>query len=68
MNQAGGLFVWAATALRHVADGEMFAAKCLQDLLNGPGDSSPIRQSLDRIYLTVLGEAMRGGYSEAERR
>ncbi len=67
VKQAGGLFIWAATAHRFIYSGKAFATNRLQAVLKGASDDSSPQQSLDRIYLTVLDRAVSEDYQESEK-
>jgi hypothetical protein len=67
VRQAGGLFIWAATAYRFISSGGVFANDRLQEILGGADADLAPQRSLDRIYLTVLDKAASGEYRVAER-
>jgi hypothetical protein len=69
VQNSGGLFIWAATACRFIAEDSQLAETRLCSLLH-QGSSGmlplPPERKLDEIYTTVLSSSMRGDYSEAE--
>lgn len=68
VQNASGLFIWAATACRFVRDGP-FADERLQTLLEGGAgaDASTPEDHLNGIYITVLKASVNPGWSERER-
>ncbi|RYO00277.1 Vegetative incompatibility protein [Alternaria tenuissima] len=69
VQNSGGLFIWAATACRFIAEDSQLAETRLALLLHqGGGGTLPLppERKLDEIYTTVLASSMRGGHSEAE--
>ncbi|KAH8621451.1 putative WD repeat-containing protein [Alternaria alternata] len=64
---SGGLFIWAATACRFIAEDSQLAETRLCSLLHqGRSSRLPPERKLDEIYTTVLTSSMRGGYTEVE--
>ncbi|RAR00075.1 cysteine synthase [Stemphylium lycopersici] len=69
VQNSGGLFIWAATACRFIAEDSQLAETRLCSLLHQGGSSTlplPPERKLDEIYTTVLTSSMRGEYTEAE--
>ncbi|CAN9290055.1 unnamed protein product [Alternaria alternata] len=67
VQNSGGLFIWAATACRFIAEDSQLAEARLTSLLHQGGSGTlPPERKLDEIYTTVLTSSMRGDYSEAE--
>ncbi|PZD22955.1 AAA-16 domain containing protein [Pyrenophora tritici-repentis] len=69
VQNSGGLFIWAATACRFIAEDIQLAEARLCSLLHqGGSDTLPLppERKLDEIYTTVLASSMRGGHDEAE--
>ncbi|KAH8593119.1 vegetative incompatibility protein HET-E-1 [Bisporella sp. PMI_857] len=66
---AGGLFIWAATACRFVREGKRFALKRLDTILQGSGCAviAP-EKHLDQIYITVLKHSVSSEYTDEEKR
>jgi hypothetical protein len=68
VQNASGLFIWAATACRFIRDGKRFAAKRLETILST--DSSTVaapEKHLNEIYLTVLRSSLSAEYTNEER-
>jgi hypothetical protein len=66
VKQAGGLFIWAATAYRFIHGGRALAGSRLQAVFGRASVESAPEKSLDRIYLTVLDKAVSGYSQERE--
>jgi hypothetical protein len=67
VQNSGGLFIWAATACRFIAEDSQLAETRLCSLVHQGGSGTlPPERKLDEIYTTVLTSSMRGEYSEAE--
>ena len=70
IQNAGGLFIWAATACRFVEEG-LFADKRVQDLLEGNTFANAPEEHpeahLNKLYTTVLKKSVRPGYSGEEK-
>ncbi|RYN82211.1 hypothetical protein AA0119_g13444 [Alternaria tenuissima] len=71
VQNSGGLFIWAATACRFIAEDSQLAEARLCSLLHQGGSGTlplplPPERKLDEIYTTVLTSSMRGEYTEAE--
>jgi hypothetical protein len=64
VKQAGGLFIWAATACRLIHKGKAFAKDVLEDLLRGNSLEMGLDRNLDQVYHMVLQRAIAGDYSE----
>jgi hypothetical protein len=68
VQNASGLFIWAATACRFIRDGKRFAAKRLDTILST--DSSTVaapEKHLNEIYRTVLRRSLSAEYTDEER-
>ena len=69
IQMAGGLFIWAATACRFIHEGKRFAAKRLDTILQGSGETlTAPEKHLDKIYTTVLKQSVTPEYTEEEKR
>ncbi|KAJ4287996.1 hypothetical protein N0V90_012012 [Kalmusia sp. IMI 367209] len=55
---SSGLFIWAATACRFIADGKVFAMRRINLLVNGQHPNQGPQKQLDGIYTTVLKDAV----------
>lgn len=67
VQDAGGLFVWAATACRFVREGKRFAAKRLDMILKSSGTTiTAPEEQLHKIYRTVLKHSIRLEYTTEE--
>jgi hypothetical protein len=64
---AGGLFLWAVSAHRHIAEGRAVADRRLQEVLEGGKSAIAPERNLDGIYLTVLDRAITCAYVESEK-
>ena len=71
IQNAGGLFIWAATACRFIEDG-LFADERLQSLLEGSTFANAPEEHpeahLNELYTTVLKKSVRPGYSGQEKK
>ncbi|KAL2048193.1 hypothetical protein N7G274_000104 [Stereocaulon virgatum] len=55
VRRASGLFVWAATACRFISEGEVYAPRRLDTILEGSSSAvTAPEKHLDEIYITVL--------------
>ncbi|KAL4744400.1 hypothetical protein BDW72DRAFT_199629 [Aspergillus terricola var. indicus] len=73
VQKAGGLFIWAANACRHIIDGEIIshAKKRVKMILRpSESDTDPVKpdQMLGEIYSTVLHQSVPATLSEMESR
>jgi hypothetical protein len=68
VTNAGGLFIWAATACRFISEGKRFAAKRLSAIIDGnsSGVTAP-EKYLNEIYITVLKHSIYSDYTDEER-
>jgi hypothetical protein len=66
VQNASGLFIWAATACRFIREGRKFASKRLSIILQGDGSVSAPEKQLDEIYVTVLKNSVCHNYDEQE--
>jgi hypothetical protein len=65
---AGGLFIWAATACKFIAEGRRFAAKRLDMVLKKSGNSiTAPEKHLDEIYTTVLENSVSVEHTDDEK-
>jgi hypothetical protein len=65
---ASGLFIWAATACRFIREGEQFAHKRLDKILEGTrGAVIAPEKHLDEIYTTVLKHSISPMHTEEEK-
>jgi hypothetical protein len=68
VENACGLFIWAATACRFIQQGKRFAAKRLRMILENSSQSiTAPEKHLDNIYLTVLKHSISPDYSNEEK-
>jgi hypothetical protein len=68
VQNASGLFIWAATACRFIREGKQFAARRLAMILeSGSHAITAPEQHLNEIYLTVLKQSVSSDYSSEER-
>ena len=68
VQNASGLFIWAATACRFIHEGKQFAAKRLATILKGSNTSATTPEMhLDQIYTTVLKNSISPGYLDEEK-
>jgi hypothetical protein len=68
VENASGLFIWAATACRFIRDGKRFAAKRLNEMTKGSsGDPTAPMKHLNEIYTTVLKHSISPDYTSEER-
>jgi len=67
VNNASGLFIWAATACRFIHEGKRFAAKRLDIILESSSTAiSAPEKHLNKIYLTVLRQSISPNYTAEE--
>jgi hypothetical protein len=66
VQKASGLFIWAATACRFIRDG-LFAEERLRILLEGGISTAAPEEHLNGLYITVLQNSIRPGYTEQEK-
>jgi hypothetical protein len=68
VQNAYGLFIWAATACRFIQEGKRFAAKRLRMILENSSQSiTAPEKHLNDIYLTVLNHSISSDYSDEEK-
>ena len=67
VQNACGLFIWAATACRFIREGKQFAAKRLNTILQG-NNSAPTapEKHLNEIYTTILKQSITPEYADEE--
>jgi hypothetical protein len=68
VQNASGLFIWAATAFQFIRKGKRFATKRLAIILEGSSTLviSP-KKHLNEIYITILSHSMSTNYTDEER-
>ena len=67
VNNAGGLFIWAATACRFINDG-LFADERLRILLRGGISATDTPEDhLNEIYITVLRNSIKPNFSQQDK-
>ncbi|KAM3085629.1 hypothetical protein ACMFMG_002698 [Clarireedia jacksonii] len=68
VQNASGLFIWAATACRFIYEGKKFAHKRLDTILKGSSSTIiPPEKHLDEIYITVLKSSISSNYDAEEK-
>jgi len=67
VRKSSGLFIWAATACRFIREGGRFAARRLSTILQGDTSTTAPEGQLDQIYLAVLKNSIRPGYTDQEK-
>jgi hypothetical protein len=68
VQNASGLFIWAATACRFIREGKRFATERLSIILQSGGSVTAPEKHLDEIYLTVLTHSMHPTYTDEEKK
>ena len=69
VQNACGLFIWAATTCRFIREGKRFAARRLDTILKGSGGAvTEPEKHLDEIYTTVLSHSVSSEYTEEEKK
>jgi hypothetical protein len=66
VQNACGLFIWAATACRFIRQGRKFAPKRLSIILQGHNSVTAPEKQLNEIYVTILKNAVCDDYDEPE--
>jgi NACHT domain len=66
VQNAGGLFIWAATACRFIYEGRQYAAKRLSMILQESESITAPQRKLNDIYITVLRNSVGNDYEEGE--
>jgi hypothetical protein len=66
VRNAGGLFIWAATACRFIRDGRGYATRRLNTMLDDSTSTLAPELHLNNIYLIVLKNSIRQEYTEKE--
>lgn len=66
VRNAGGLFIWAATACRFIREGRGYATRRLSTILDDSTSTLAPELHLNNIYLTVLRNTIRQEYTEKE--
>ena len=68
MQNANGLFIWAATACRFIREGKRFAQKRLSMILEGSNTFvTPTERQLSEIYTTILNHSLDPAYTDEAR-
>jgi hypothetical protein len=67
VQNASGLFIWAATACRFIREGRKFTAKRLSIILQSNSSVTAPEKHLDEIYITVLKNSTCHDYDEQEK-
>jgi hypothetical protein len=68
VQNASGLFIWAATACRFIREGKRFAVKRLAIILEGSSTSiTAPEKHLNEIYITVLEHSISSNYTDEEK-
>jgi hypothetical protein len=67
VQNADGLFIWAATACRFIYEGRQYAAKRLSMILQETKSVTAPQKKLNDIYITVLRNSIGNDYEEEER-
>ena len=68
VQNASGLFIWAATACHFIRAGKRFAAKRLDIILKGSSSAiTAPEKHLNEIYLTILKHSISSEYSDEEK-
>ncbi|KAF2395522.1 purine and uridine phosphorylase [Trichodelitschia bisporula] len=68
VQNASGLFIWAATACRFISEGKQFAPDRLDSILDqGHTEGNTPEKQLNDIYSTVLEQSIPAGFSGKEK-
>jgi len=68
VQNASGLFIWAATACRFVREGKQLATKRLAMILVGSvGSATAPEKHLNKIYMTVLKQSVSSDHTDEEK-
>lgn len=67
IQNASGVFIWAATACRFIRDGKKFAERRLSIVLQSDGSNSAPEQHLNEIYITELKQSLYPDYTDEEK-
>jgi hypothetical protein len=67
VQNASGLFIWAATACRFIREGRQFAPKRLSIILQSESSTTAPEKHLDEIYVTVLKTSVCHDYDDQEK-
>jgi hypothetical protein len=67
VQNASGLFIWAATACRFIHDGKKFAERRLSIVLQSDGPNSAPEKHLNEIYITVLKQSIYPDHTDEEK-
>jgi hypothetical protein len=68
VQNAGGLFIWAATACRFISEGQRFARERLDAIINDSSSAvTAPEEHLNNIYITVLKHSIYSNYTDEEK-
>jgi hypothetical protein len=67
VQNAGGLFIWAATACRFIGEGKRFAARRLTLVLQGDTSAAAPETKLNEIYAAILANSVSDDYDDQEK-
>lgn len=67
VQKAAGLFIWADTACRFITNGELFGKRRLHDILEHISSGTSPEEHLNKLYLTVLKNAISPSYRDDEK-
>jgi len=68
VENASGLFIWAATACRFIHEGKRFAPKRLKKFLEGSRTSTTAPEKhINEIYITVLKQSVSEDFTDEEK-
>jgi hypothetical protein len=67
VQNAGGLFIWAATACQFICEGKRFASRRLDRIVNSSSAVTASEKHLNKIYITVLKQTIHPDYTDEEK-
>ena len=67
VQNAAGLFIWAATTCRFIADGKRFAGRRLSLILQSDASITAPEERLNEIYITILTNSIYDEYNDKEK-
>ena len=67
VQNAAGLFIWAATTCRFIADGKRFAGRRLSLILQSDASITAPEERLNEIYITILTNSISDEYDDEEK-
>ena len=65
VENASGLFIWAATACRFIREGKRFAPRRLKTILEN--STTTLEEPINEIYITVLKQSISEGFTDEEK-